>query len=79
MTAGAGGLPLSGGPRACRLSCQTDAGELSLQLDRTRGRREMVVVDGPAIDRLELTQQHVDVSAVRLRRFALNFRDACDN
>jgi hypothetical protein len=79
MMAGGGRLLLFGGPHARHLLCRTDAGELGLQLDRTRGRGEMMVVDGPAIDRLELTQQDVNVSAVRLRRLALNFRNAGDD
>ena len=79
MTPGGGSLLLSPGPRARRLWGCTNPGQLCLQLDGARRRGEMMVVDGTAINRLQLTQQDVDVSAVRLRRFALNFRNTGDD
>src|SRR5512132_4654581 len=60
----AGGVSLfSGQPRARRgLRHGTEAGQSCLQFDRPRRRREMMVFDGAAIDRLELTQQDVEVA-----------------
>jgi hypothetical protein len=57
----------------------TEAGQFCLQFDRPRGRCEMMVVDGAAIDCLELTQQDVEVSAVRLRHLPLKLRDPGDD
>jgi hypothetical protein len=76
MTAGGGRLPVSGGAHTRCLCDQTDAAQLRLQFDRSRGRGEMMVVDGEPINHFELTEQDVDVSAVRFRRFALNFGNA---
>jgi hypothetical protein len=76
MTAGGGRLPVSGGAHTRCLCDQTDAAQLRLQFDRSRGRGEMMVVDGEPINHFELTEQDVVVSAVRFRRFALNFGNA---